>query len=399
MEENHRVQGGKIKVTHSKKPSSTIQSELRDTDVGLLAEHEDIREEVDDGSVDHPDKEKKHPGETDERSLTVSAATSLGNGTIVGDDRILIKSLDEPDETNEDDSSINVEDIANDIDKTLSTALLRPDAGQGSTNNTAVSKQSPARQNQINSASHRSSTVVFNASKTKLAFHDTLVSRLERLEGTYDEILRKHHNGNSNSALKAECEKSAASNEIESSDSNAMKENILKLQMEILDIKSRVDAMDAFLDGCIDASNKTEEKSSDNSAPAPAPITLNSILQEQNKITQKNIEETNQRVDDLSMELSSRLAQNELELSQQSRGQSDLSPAKVEMDKTHSHGNSVNDAVVSDLEQKMRLLSDRLDDQEAKLVAQKSRNLPAVSTDDGWKNQVDRAFFDSRKKR
>ena len=395
MEKNHRVQGGKIKVTHSKQLSSTIQSKLRDRGVGLLVEHEDIREDVDDGSVDHPDKEKKHPGETDERSLTVSAATSSEKGAIVGDDRILTKPLDEAaDETNEDDASINAEDIAN--DKTLPTALLRPDAGQGSTNNTAVSKQSPARPNQMNSASHQSSTAVFNASKTKLAFHDTLVSRLERLEGTYDEILRKHHNGNSNSALTVECESATSTgNESESSNNNAMKENILELEMEILALKNRVDSTDAFLDGCIDASNKTEEKSSDNSspAPAPAPITLSSILQDQNKITQKNIEETNQRVDALSMELSSRLAQNELQLSQQSRGQSDFSPAKVGMDKTHSHGNLVDDAVVSDLEQKMRLLSDRLDDQEAKLEAQKSRNLPAVSTDDGWKNQVDKSLL------
>ena len=397
MEKNHRVQGGKIKVTHSKQPSSTIQSELRDRNVGLLVEHEDIREEVDDGSVDHPDKEKKHPGEIDEQSLTVPTATSSEKGAIVGDDRILIKPLDEAaDETNKDDASINVEDIANDIDKTLPTALLRPDSGQGSTKTTAVSKQTPARSNQMNSASHWSSTAVFNASKTKLAFHETLVSRLERLEGTYDEILRKHHNGNSNSALKAECESATnTGNESESSNNNAMKENTLELEMEILALKSRVDSTDAFLDGCIDASNKTEEKSSDNSAPAPAPapITLSSILQEQTKITQKNIEETNQRVDALSMELSSRLAQNELELSQQSRGQSDFSPAKVEMDKTHSHGNSVDDVVVSDLEQKMRLLGDRLDDQEAKLVAQKSRNLPAASTDDGWKNQVDKSLL------
>lgn len=408
MEKNHRVQGGKIKITRSKQPSSTIQSELRDRDVGLLVEHEDIREEVDDGSVDHLDKEKKHPGETDERSLTVhvSAATSSGKGAIVGDDSILTKPLDEAaDETNKDDASINVEDIANDIDKTLPTVLLRPDAGQGLTNNTAVSKQSPARSNQMNSASHRSSTAVFNASKTKLAFHETLVSRLERLEGTYDEILRKHHNGNS----KVECEKSATStgNESESSNNNVMKKKILELEMEILALKSRVDSTDAFLDGCIDASNKTEEKSSDNSAPvpvsvpapAPASFTLSSILQEQRKITQKNIEETNQRVDALSMELSSRLAQNELELSQQSRGQSDFSPAKVEMDKTHSHSNLVDDAVVSDLEQKMRLISDRLDDQEAKLVAQKSRNLPAVSTDDGWKNQVDKSLLRLEKKK
>ena len=399
MEKNHRVQGGKIKVTHSKQPSSTIQSELRDRGVGLLeVEHEDILEEMDDGSVDHLDKEKKHPGETDEPSLTVSAATSSGKGAIVGDDSILTKSLDEAaDKTIEDDASINVEDIANDIDKTLPTALLRRDSGQGSTKTTAVSKQTPARSNQMNSASHRSSTAVFDASKTKLAFHETLVSRLERLEGTYDEILRKHHNGNSNSALKVECEKSATStgNESESSNNNAMKEKILELEMEILALKSRVDSTDAFLDGCIDASNKTEEKFSDDSdpVPAPAPITLSSILQEQNKITRKNIEETNQRVDALSMELSSRLAQNELELSQQSRGQPDFSPAKVEMDKTHSHGNSVDDAVVLDLEQKMRLLSDRLDDQEAKLVAQKSRNLPAVPTDIVWKNQVDKSLL------
>lgn len=367
LEEQCEVEGGKVEVTKSKGPSSTIHSELRDTDVGL--EDEDINKEADDGSFDRHGKEK-HPGETDKQSLTVPAATSSEKDEIVGEDRIITEPLDEAAETNEDDASLNVEDIANIIDKTLPTTLLSPDAGQGSTNTAAVSKQTPARPTQMNGASHRPSTIVLDASKTKLAFHETLVSRLERLEGTYDEILRKHHNDNNNSSLKAECENSATGNEIKSSNNSAMNEDILKLEMEILSIKSQVDSMDNA---------------------APAPIKLSSILHEQNKITQKNIEETNQRVD----ALSSRLTQNELELSQKYRGQLEFSPVEVEMDKTHSHGNSVNDVVVSDLQQKMRLLSNRLDDQEAKLVAQKSEDIPTVlvSRDDGWKNQVDKSLL------
>jgi len=147
IEGNYRVKDGKMEVT--------VHSELhvRDIDVGL--EHEDIGKEGDDGSVDPPDQEK-HPGEIDEQSLTVLAAPSSEKGAIVSKDGIATEPVDEADETNEDDASLNVEDIAND-DKTLSTTPLRPDAGQGSTINTAVSKQTLARPTQMNSASRRPS--------------------------------------------------------------------------------------------------------------------------------------------------------------------------------------------------------------------------------------------------
>ena len=399
VEGQHEVEYGKVEIANSKVPSLTIQSELRNTD-----REQTISKEEDDGCVYAPGKEE-HSGETNEtndQSLRVPAVAPSEKGTIVSGDRIITESVDVANETNEDDESLNVEDIANGIDMTLPTTPLRPDAGQGTTNNTAVSKQTLTRPTQMNSASHWPSTVVLDASKTKLAFHETLVSRLERLEGTYDEILRKHHNGNDIAPIppsKAECEMSAN----DSGPFNTIKgtkEDVLKLEIEIAAIKSRVDSTDAFLDGCIDASDKTEEMEIPSDDGNTAQATLSSILQKHNKTIQKEMEETNERLKTLSVEISSRLESHELELSQQSRGQSIFSEAKVEMDSisSRSHGNSVDDAVVSDLQQKMRLFGDRLDVQEAKL-AHKSRNLPTASTDDGWKNQVDKSLFQLEKEK
>jgi len=344
--EHHRVDGEPADSARTRQ--NDIEEESLSTNQKLWETHveqDDIQKEAD-------PNEEKHPEEINEQSATVLAVSSSKKGAIIDGDKTAANELEEED----DDASLGIEDGANDIDKAL-----------------PASKHTIVRPRPRSSASLRSSMVV-KASQSKVAFHETLVSRLKRLEDTYDEIVKCRTD---NDMPPSEAEYTQSTGGSRSTNYDEMKDNILKLEREIMTIKSRLGSIAAFLVGCINADEMTNETPSDTTiaAAAPAP-SLSSILQEKNKIIKSSIDETNERVD----ALSSRLAQS---LAQRESG----------TDSSRNSG-SVDPAAISILEQKVKLLSDRmLVGQNTKCEpfdAEKDGNRPAVLTDEGWKHQVDK---------
>jgi len=365
--EHHRVDGGPADSARTRQ--NDIEEESLSTNQKLWETHveqDDIQKEADGSSVG-PDEEmhaeglnkgsvdpneEKHPEEINEQSATVPAVSSSEKGAIIDGDKSAANELEEED----DDVSLGIEDGANDIDKAL-----------------PGSKHTIVRPRPRSSASLRSSMVI-KASQSKVAFHETLVSRLKRLEDTYDEIVKCR---NDNDMPSSEAEYTQSTGGSRSTNYDEMKDNILKLEREIMTIKSRLGSIAVFLVGCINADEMTNETPSDTTTAAAAPTpTLSSILQEKNKIIKRSIDETNERVDALSSRLVQSLAQRE-----------------SGTDSSRNSG-SVDPAAISILEQKVKLLSDRiLVDQNTKCEpfdAEKDGNHPAVLADEGWKHQVDK---------
>jgi len=229
-----------------------------------------------------------------------------------------------------------------------------------------------------------------DASKTKLAFHETLLSRLERLEDTYDDIMKRQAVSDipppsSSEITNAE---SADTSGYRYRSPDATREDIRKLKIEVLVVKSRVDSIDALLDGGANVAELTTETSSTTDANTTS--TLPSILEEQRQVTQRSIEETNKHIDALSKELSSRLTQSELALSRLSQPQRDL---QQEIDGRRNSGCLADAAdAICDLQQKMKLLSERLD-HSTKYVVREDDNLPEkVPVKEGWRQQIDKSL-------
>ena len=320
------------------------------------------------------------PKETldDQLPPALAVLSSSSSGSPTADDTIdedASQHKDNDDENkDEDDASLCIEDIISSAD-----------------DDTSKAKETNARPRSITSSSaSRRLSIPVDASKNKLAFHETLVSRLERLEDAYDDIAKRREVVND---IPPPPSFSEMNNTEESdfpgysvSDTNATKEDICKLEMQVMVVKSRVDSIEAFLDA---------REATQTSSTAVVTDTLPSILKEQRQLAQRSTEKTNERIDALSKELSSRLTKSEVALSQLSQLQKDL--------QRETNGRRNNDCSVDtcttdaicDLQQKETLLSKRLDHTSSANheTPQEEINLPDKRPiTEGWMEQIDKSL-------
>ena len=246
----------------------------------------------------------------------------------------------------EDDASLGIEDIISSAD-----------------DDTSKAKETNARPRSItsSSASRRWASIPVDASKNKLAFHQTLVSRLERLEDAYEDIAKRRE----------------VVNDIPPPPSSSSQTS---------NTEESVDSIEAFLDA---------REATQTSSTALVTDTLPSILEEQRQLAQRSTDKTNERIDALSRELSSRLTKSEVALSQLSQLQKDL--------QRETNGRRNNDCSVDtcttdaicDLQQKETLLSKRLDHTSSANheTPQEGNNLPNKRPiTEGWMEQIDKSL-------
>ena len=266
-------------------------------------------------------------------ALAVLSSSSSGSPTADNTiDENASQHKDKDDENkDEDDASLGIEDIISSAD-----------------DDTSKAKETNARPRSItsNSASRRWASIPVDASKNKLAFHETLVSRLERLEDAYEDIAKRRE----------------VVNDIPPPPSSS-------------------------------EMNNTE--ATQTSSTAVVTDTLPSILKEQRQLAQRSTDKTNERIDALSRELSSRLTKSEVALSQLSQLQKDLQRETNGRRNSDCSVDTCTTDAICDLQQKETLLSKRLDHTSSANheTPQEENNLPAKRPiTEGWMEQIDKSL-------
>ena len=303
-------------------------------------------------------------------ALAVLSSSSSGSPTADNTiDENASQHKDKDDENkDEDDASLGIEDIISSAD-----------------DDTSKAKETNARPRSItsNSASRRWASIPVDASKNKLAFHETLVSRLERLEDAYEDIAKRREVVND---IPPPPSSSEMSNTEEAADSPGYSADICKLEMQVMVVKSRVDSIEAFLDA---------REATQTSSTAVVTDTLPSILKEQRQLAQRSTDKTNERIDALSRELSSRLTKSEVALSQLSQLQKDLQRETNGRRNSDCSVDTCTTDAICDLQQKETLLSKRLDHTSSANheTPQEENNLPAKRPiTEGWMEQIDKSL-------